>query len=48
MWVAALFTEGAGWAVLLMWAVYLGNAIIMFVKWMKDTKEQDKQLEKTA
>lgn len=48
MWVAALFTEGASWAVLLMWAVYLGNAIIMFVKWMKDTKEQDKQLEKTA
>lgn len=48
MWVAALFTEGASWAVLLMWAVYLGNAIIMFVKWMKDTKAQDDELGKTA
>ncbi len=38
MWVAALFTEGASIAVLLMWSVYLGNAVIMFVKWMKESR----------
>lgn len=37
MWVAALFTEGASIAVLLMWSVYLGNAVIMFVKWMRES-----------
>ena len=41
MWVAALFTEAASIAVLLMWSVYLANAIIMFVKWMKDSKNQE-------
>ena len=35
MWVAAMFTEGASIAVLMMWAVYLGNAVIMFIKWLK-------------
>lgn len=40
MWVAALFTEGASIAVLLMWAIYLGNAVIMFVKWLQETKQQ--------
>ena len=38
MWIAALFTEGASIAVLLMWSVYLANAIIMFVKWLKESK----------
>lgn len=40
MWVAALFTEGSSIAVLLMWSVYLANAIIMFVKWLKESKNQ--------
>lgn len=38
MWFAALFTEGASIAMLLMWSVYLGNAIIMYIKWRKETK----------
>lgn len=37
MWFAALFGEGQSIAVLLMWVVYLANAVIMFVKWRKDT-----------
>ena len=40
MWVYALFTEGASVAVLLMWSVFLINAIIMFAQWYKDTKGQ--------
>ncbi len=40
MWVVALFSEGASIAVLLMWSVYLLNAIIMFVKWLKESKNQ--------
>ncbi|MBE5959202.1 MAG: nicotinamide mononucleotide transporter [Lachnospiraceae bacterium] len=41
MWVYALFTDGASVAVLLMWTVFLANAIIMFVQWYKGTKEQE-------
>lgn len=37
MWIAALSTEGASIAVLLMWAVYLANAVIMFVKWYRES-----------
>lgn len=37
MWVVALFGEEQSIAVLLMWSVYLANAIIMYVKWRKDT-----------
>lgn len=49
MWIAALFTEGASVAVLLMWSVYLANAVIMFIKWMKDSKPDKKDTEiKTA
>lgn len=40
MWIAALFTEGASIAVLLMWSVFLANAIIMFVKWLRESKAQ--------
>ena len=39
MWMAALFGEGQSIAVLMMWAVYLANAIIMFVKWYKESKK---------
>ena len=39
MWMAALFGEGQSIAVLMMWAVYLANAIIMFVKWIKESKK---------
>ncbi len=38
MWFAALFNEGASIAMLLMWSVYLCNAVIMYVKWRKETK----------
>ncbi len=41
MWFVALFNEGASIAMLLMWSIYLGNAVIMFVKWYKDTKKLD-------
>ena len=44
MWIAALFTEGASVAVLLMWSVFLANAIIMFVKWLKESKEQKEEI----
>lgn len=40
MWIAAFFNGGESIATLLMWSVYLINAIIMFVKWIKDTKTQ--------
>lgn len=36
MWVAAFFTGGESVATLLMWSVYLINAIIMFIKWNKE------------
>jgi len=39
MWVVAFFGEGQSIAVLLMWTVYLANAIIMYVKWRKDTEK---------
>ncbi len=37
MWVVALFGEGQSIAVLLMWSVYLANAVIMYAKWRKET-----------
>ena len=43
MWIAAMFTEGASIAVLLMWGVFLANAIIMFVKWLKESKQQTEE-----
>lgn len=39
MWVVALPKEGGSIAVLLMWSVYLINAIIMFVKWYRESKQ---------
>lgn len=38
MWIMAFFNGGASIATLLMWIVYLVNAIIMFVKWNKESK----------
>ena len=39
MWIYA-FVNGTGdMATVLMWSIYLINAIIMFLKWKKDTKE---------
>lgn len=49
MWVVALPTEGGSIAVLLMWSVFLANAVIMFVKWLKESAQkpdQDKGTEK--
>ena len=40
MWVVALSTEEGSIAMVLMWSVYLANAIIMFVKWLKESKQQ--------
>ena len=40
MWVVALSTEGASIAVLLMWVIFLANAIIMYVKWLRESKQQ--------
>jgi nicotinamide mononucleotide transporter len=40
MWIAAFFNGGESVAVLLMWSIYLLNAIFMFVKWYRgSTKE---------
>ncbi|MGN0437595.1 MAG: nicotinamide riboside transporter PnuC [Lachnospiraceae bacterium] len=38
MWIAAFFNGGESVAVLIMWSVFLVNAVIMFVKWLKETK----------
>ena len=40
MWVAAFNGEGSSIAVLLMWVVYLANAVIMFIKWYKESKKE--------
>ena len=37
MWVAAFFNGGESIAVLIMWSVFLVNAVIMFVKWLKES-----------
>lgn len=39
MWIAAFFNGGESVAVLMMWSVYLANAVIMFVKWLKESKQ---------
>ena len=41
MWIAAFINGGESVATLLMWSVYLVNAIIMFVKWHKEAKKAD-------
>lgn len=38
MWIAAFFNGGESVAVLMMWSVYLVNAVIMFVKWLKESR----------
>lgn len=38
MWIAAFFNGGESIAVLIMWSVFLVNAVIMFVKWLKESK----------
>lgn len=40
MWVMAFFNEGESVATLLMWSVYFVNAIIMFIKWYKESTNQ--------
>ena len=40
MWVIALSGEGASIAVLLMWIVFLVNAVIMFVNWLKHSTQE--------
>ena len=37
MWIAAFFNGGESVAVLMMWSVYLANAVIMFIKWLKES-----------
>lgn len=46
MWIAAFFTGGESVAVLMMWSVYLANAVIMFVKWSRESKEDASKEEK--
>lgn len=36
MWIAAFFNGGESVATLLMWSIYLINAVIMFIKWNKE------------
>lgn len=40
MWVYALIEGTGDVATVLMWSIYLINAIIMFLKWQKDTKKK--------
>ena len=42
MWAAAFFNGTESIAVLLMWIIYLINAVIMFVKWYKDSRSDMK------
>lgn len=42
MWIIAFFNGGKSVAVLMMWLVFLANAIIMFIKWLKDSKNIEK------
>lgn len=48
MWIAAFFNGGESVAVLIMWSVFLVNAVIMFVKWLKESKEDVTGQEETA
>jgi len=41
MWIAAFFNGGESVAVLMMWSVYLANAVLMFIKWYRATTEQN-------
>ena len=38
MWIMAFFNGGESIATLIMWSVYLLNAIFMFIKWNKESK----------
>ena len=38
MWVIAFAQGNDSIATLLMWIVYLGNAVVMYVKWIKEAK----------
>ena len=38
MWAAAFANGNESMATLLMWIVYLGNAIIMYFKWAKEAE----------
>jgi len=40
MWVVAFANGEGSIAMLLMWSIYLGNAIIMFIKWMRESKKR--------
>lgn len=40
MWVYAFINGTGDMATVLMWSIYLINAIIMFIKWKKDTKSE--------
>lgn len=48
MWVVAYANGEGSIAMLLMWSVYLGNAIIMFIKWMKESRNNKITEEKIA
>lgn len=39
MWAIAFVQGNDSIAALLMWTVYLGNAVVMYVKWIKEAKE---------
>lgn len=41
MWLVAYVNGDGGIAVLLMWMVYLTNAVIMFIHWMKEAKKNE-------
>ena len=41
MWWCNFMTGSDNMATLLMWVVYLGNAIIMLVKWEKEAKNHE-------
>ena len=44
MWAVHFAKGGESIATLLMWIVYLGNAVIMFLRWNRESKEQPAKL----
>ena len=41
MWGVAFINGSESIATLIMWIVYLGNAVIMYGKWMKEAKSHE-------
>ena len=43
MWIFAFFNGGESVATLLMWSVYLLNAVFMYIRWKKEAMKEEEQ-----